>query len=84
MDDFKTVKQNAWSLAPNEDASGLELIFVEKTKYGTFKYYKDATTGEYRYQSQRTEEFHKWIKEKEKERKECLKKSRNELKRDSA
>ena len=73
MDDFKTIKEHAWSLAPNEDISGLKLIFVEETKHGTFKYFEDANTGEYRYQSSGTEEFHKWIKEREKERKDVRK-----------
>lgn len=84
MDDFKTVKENAWSLPPGEEPAGMQLIHVEKSKYGTFKYYLDSKTGEYRYQSSRTEEFHKWITKKGKERKECLRRSRNELKKDSA
>lgn len=84
MDDFKTVKANAWSLAPNEDDSGMALIFVEETEHGTFKYYKDQQTGEYRYQSSGTEKFNSEMKEREKERKACLRRSGNELKKNSA
>lgn len=76
MDDFETVKKKAWSLPSGEDSRG-ELIYVEETKYGTFRYYYEASTGEYWYQSSGTETFNKWMKEREKERKECLRKSRN-------
>lgn len=84
MDDFKAVKENAWSLSPNEEASGMALIFVEETSYGTFKYYKDLQTGEYRYQSAGTEKFNREMKEKEKERKACLRRSEYVSKKDSA
>ena len=56
MDDFKTVKEHAMSLPPGEDPTGMKLIHVEQGKYGTFKYYQDAT-GEYYYQSSRTEKI---------------------------
>ncbi len=82
MDDFKTVKANAWSLPPGETRG--ELIFVEQTKFGTFKYYHDKTDGTYWYQSEGTEKFHKEMKEKEKERKKCLRESRSCLRRESA
>lgn len=72
MDDFKTIKEHAMSLPPGEDPTGMKLIHVEQGKYGTFKYYQDVT-GEYYYQSARTERFHKWITEKGKERKRCSK-----------
>ena len=77
MDDFKTVKANAWSLAPNEEPSGMALIHVEESEYGTFKYYKDMQTGEYRYQSSGTEKFHRELKQKDKERKACLRRLRD-------
>ena len=70
MEDFETVKQNAWSLPPGETRG--KLVFVEEGKYGTFKYYHDKTDGTYWYQSEGTEKFHKEMKEKEKERKRCL------------
>lgn len=81
MDDFKTVKEHAWSLPPGEEPSGMELIHVEEGKYGTFKYYKDSATGEYYYQSSGTEKFQKWITEKGKERKKCSRESRSESER---
>ena len=70
MDDFKTVKANAWSLPPGETRG--ELIFVEHTKFGTFKYYHNKTDGTYWYQSEGTEKFQNEMKNKEKERKKCL------------
>ena len=63
MYDFETVKANAWSLAPSEEPYGMALIFVKETEYGTFKYYKDEQTGEYRYQSSGTEKFNNEMKE---------------------
>ena len=69
MIDFKMIKEHAWSLPPGETRG--ELIHVEETKYGIFKYYHDKTDGSYWYQSDRTENFHKYMKEKEKERKLC-------------
>ena len=80
MDDFKTVKANAWSLPPGETRG--ELIFVEHTKFGTFKYYHDKTDGTYWYQSESTERFHKEMREKEKERKQCSRRLRDGLKED--
>ena len=68
MADFETIKKNAWSLRPGESRG--VLVNVEKTKYGTFKYYYDETDGTYWYSSEGTEQFHKEMKEKEKKR--CL------------
>ena len=52
MEEFKTVKQNAWSLPPGETRG--ELVFVEEGKYGIFQYYHDRTDGTYWYQSEGT------------------------------
>lgn len=79
MEEFKTVKQNAWSLPPGETRG--ELVFVEEGKYGIFKYYHDRTDGTYWYQSEGTEKFHREMKEKEKERKRCLRRSERESKK---
>lgn len=75
MDDFQTVKKSAWSLPPDVESIG-ELIYVEKTEHDTYRYYLEKNTGEYWYQSDRTLAFHKWMKEKEKEKKRCSKESR--------
>lgn len=82
MEDFETIKANAWSLPPGETRG--VLVHVEQGKYGTFKYYYEESTRTYWYQSSGTEGFDRWMKEKEKERKECLRNSRNASKRDSA
>ena len=82
MDDFKTIKINARSLPPGESRG--TLVHVEQGRYGTFKYYYDKTDETYWYQSSGTEAFEKWIKEREKERKRCLRNSKNELKEISA
>lgn len=68
MEDFKTVKENAWSLPPGTDPTGMELLYVEEGKHATFKYYLDKNTGEYRYTSSVTDGFQKWMEEKTKER----------------
>lgn len=68
MEDFATVKANAWSLPPGEEPTGMTLLFVEETAYGTFRYYHDKTSGEYRYTSSRTDAFHRQMQEQEKER----------------
>lgn len=82
MEDFNYIKANAWSLRPGETRG--KLVYVEKTKYGTFKYYYDESDGSYWYESEGTERFHKEIKESEKERKKCLRNLKENLKRDSA
>lgn len=70
MEDFKTVKEQAWSLPPGKIRGAL--IHVEETKYGKFFYYFDKTDGTYWYQSERTEAFNKEMK-KRKERRRCSK-----------
>ena len=75
MEDFSYIKANAWSLRPGETRG--KLVCVEKTKYGTFKYYYDESDNSYWYESEVTERFHREIKEKEKERKRCSKESRS-------
>lgn len=82
MEDFSYVKAHAWSLRPGETRG--KLVCVEKTKYGTFKYYHDESDDSYWYESEVTERFHKELKDKEKERKRCLRESENGLKRESA
>ena len=82
MNDFEMIKKSAWSLPPGETRG--ELVYVEESKYGTFKYYHDKTDGTYWYQSENTEKFHKEMKDKEKERRACLRRSENELKKNSA
>lgn len=81
MDDFKTVKENAWSLRPGETRG--KLLYVEQTKYGTFRYYYDESDGTYWYQSEGTEKFHNDMKNKEKERKKCLGRSGDGLRMNS-
>lgn len=71
MDDFKTIKEQAWSLPPGEIRGAL--IHVEETKYGKFFYYFDKTDGTYWYQSEGTEKFDKEMKRKGKERRRCSK-----------
>ena len=81
MEDFKTVKENAWSLPPGTVPMEMELLYVEENKLGTFKYYKDKDTGEYWYSSSVTDAFDGWIKGREKERRQCLKESERRLKK---
>lgn len=82
MDDFKTVKEHAWSLPPGETRG--VLVHVEETKYGKFFYYLDKTDGTYWYQSERTEKFNKEMKQKGKERRRCSEDLKNELRGISA
>ena len=77
MDDFKTIKENAWSLLPGETRG--ELINVEETQWGKFWYYFDKTDGTYWYQSQAVEDFDREMKQREKERKECSRRLKNGL-----
>ena len=64
MNDLKSIKAKAWSLPPGETRG--ELVGIEQTKYGTFKYYYDKSDESYWYQSESTERFHKEMKENEK------------------
>ena len=82
MKDFAYVKANAWSLRPGETRG--KLVCVEKTKYGTFKYYYDESDDSYWYESERTEKFHREMKEREKEKKRCSRESKNGFRRESA
>ena len=82
MEDFKAIKEHAWSLPPGETRG--VLVHVEETKYGKFYYYFDKTDGTYWYQSEKTEKFDRWIKEQGKERKKCLRNSKSESKEISA
>lgn len=77
MEAFETVKKEAWSLPPGTLPSGVDLIYVEETRYGTFKYYLEKETGKYFYQSEETEKFNKELMEKVKEKKRCLRESKN-------
>ena len=74
MEDFATIKAKAWSLPPGTDPQGLKLRHVEEKQGETFRYYEDEKTGEYWYSSSVTDRFDKWIKERGKERKKCLRK----------
>ena len=80
MEDFSYIKANAWSLRPGETRG--KLVCVEKTKYGTFKYYYDESDNSYWYESEVTERFNREIKEKEKERKQCSRRLRDGLRED--
>ena len=75
MEDFAYIKANAWSLRPGEIRG--KLVAVEKTKYGTNRYYYDESDNSYWYASEGTEKFHKEMKEKEKERKRCSRESKS-------
>ena len=75
MKDFNYVKEHEWSLRPGETRG--KLIHVERTKYGTFKYYHDESDNTYWYESEVTERFHRELKEREKEAKRCLRESKS-------
>lgn len=75
MEEFATIKAKAWSLPPGTDPQGLELLHVEENRFGTFKYYRNKSTGEYWYSSSVTDEFDRWVKEREKERRQCSRRS---------
>ena len=81
MDDFQTIKAKAWSLPPGETRGAL--VHVEETQWGKFWYYYDEKTDEYWYRSEVVEKFDRELKRKEKERKGCSRRLRNESKRDS-
>lgn len=81
MEDFKKVKENARSLHPGTVPTEMELLYVEESRYGTFKYYRDRETGEYWYSSSVTDAFDGWIKGREKERRQCLKESERRSKK---
>ena len=81
MEDFEYIKANAWSFRPGETSG--KLVCVEKTKYGTFKYYYDETDGTYWYESEVTERFHRELKEKEKEAKRCSRESKSGFRREN-
>ena len=82
MEDFKTIKEHAWSLPPGETRG--VLVHVEETKWGKFYYYYDKNDDTYWYQSERTERFDQEMKQKRRERKQCLRDSKSELKEISA
>lgn len=69
--------REAHSLVPGTfESPGLELIGVQKTKEDSYYFYKEKATGEYYYTSEMVERFDKKMKERERQRRRCYRRSK--------